>query len=97
MSKTKFTPAPWKQNGINAVHTKNGTCVAITHNGENRKADATLIAAAPAMYAELQSIHKQLTEIAEHLHPNIAGVDKMCEEIKSILAAARGEANQPQP
>lgn len=90
MSGPKFTPAPWEQNGINAVHAKNGTCVAITHNGENRKADATLIAAAPAMYAAMQ-------DFCSRVERGEVRSRKTYEQFQSILAAARGEANQSNP
>lgn len=52
---TGITPGPWEQNGINGVHTPDGSCVATTHQvaGRQRKADAEFIAAAPQLVADL--------------------------------------------
>lgn len=40
------TEGPWKHNGVNGVHTRVGSCVALSyrHDDDNRRADATFIA-----------------------------------------------------
>lgn len=87
---TKFTPAPWEQNGINAVHSKDGNCISITHREGFKKVDAVLIAQAPAMYSSIE----ELISIAA---PTDSEELAILIRAKSILAAARGETvNQPQ-
>lgn len=44
MKELEITKGEVEQNGNNGIHLKNGSCVALTHNGENKKADAELIA-----------------------------------------------------
>lgn len=51
-------------------------------------ANANLYAAAPKMYAKLSELSRALKKY---------GYEATHEEIEIILAAARGEANQPQP
>lgn len=52
----QFTPGPWKQNGRNGIHTKEGICIATTHHDENRLADSVLISFAPDMLEMPQDI-----------------------------------------
>ena len=93
--KSSFTPAPWSAIGgyypgmidINCGK-KMSICVVISANdltwqdGMERQANCHLIAAAPEMYAMLDRLSSQLTDINAHSAAN---------EIEALLAKARGE------
>jgi len=68
MENTKFTQKKWVQNGVNGLHTVNGSCIALTY-GENAKYNAVLISKAPEMLymlKELINLHELGHEIGQY-------------------------------
>lgn len=98
MSEAKFTKEKWEVvdgtkvgTGVLFVHAPsiNGVICRLTHYGnpeipisEADKANAHLIASAPDMYAMLEKLSGQLTDINAH---------RAADEVESLLAKARGE------
>jgi hypothetical protein len=82
MSETKFTKGQWQYDG-KALHAWYVSCanddVCTVESSEH---DAHLIAAAPDMYAMLDRLSSQLTDINAHSAAN---------EIEALLAKARGD------
>jgi two-component SAPR family response regulator len=80
----KFTPAPWQVfRKESSVGCKEGQGIAeLWRDGDERKANAALIAAAPEMYEMLSKLSMQLTAINAH---------KAVNDIEQLLAKARGE------
>ncbi|APC46574.1 hypothetical protein [Alteromonas phage PB15] len=104
MSEAKFTKGPWYVYNndvyLEIVSDKGAICDTCMSGhefdggdcleGKSAKANAHLIAAAPEMYAMLQSIDDLFGLLDEHTHPNIE-LDCQQHEIRKLLAKARGE------
>lgn len=103
MSEPKFTPGPWyahkpkESNGWYDITTTNSLSgsIAMCFSGLDRKvrANAALIAAAPEMYGELESVCLmcQRREIdVEYTSQRLHGECKKC-NIGNVLKKARGE------
>lgn len=103
MSKTKFTPGPWKivEDRVPSSLEVYGGTIAICEcwrraNAETEMANAHLIAAAPDMFEELKSAAEIFAFYAAH---HLAKGDKVkyetnishAERISKILVKARGE------
>lgn len=105
MSETKFTPAPWaihKRASLVVIGGQYESSIASCGgaNGvklEEQQANAVLIAAAPRMYAALAKFEDRFRKQTESYLSECKITDEEAEEVLSILAAARGEANPEQP
>ena len=105
---TKHTPGPWVVETTNTLpgecadnvhrlcypgYRIHGIC-AIWNNTRTSKANATLIAAAPAMYLELQNIVEGLTDeitrIIEGNKPDTARLDYLANKAGQAVAQAEG-------
>ena len=96
MSETKFTPGPWKKQtplfvvqGEEVTHTVEGPPSDFMFL--QNEADAALIAAAPDLYAALETLIEKLCldddeGLIEYAEPMIAA--------RAALAKARGEASK---
>jgi hypothetical protein len=87
MSEAKFTKGPWVANGMSIMYPDaDGVYVMpVAHVSRMNYADgdSSLIACAPEMYAMLDKLSSQLTDINAHAAVN---------EIEALLAKSRGEA-----
>jgi hypothetical protein len=97
MSKTKFTPGPWRTSGVGPTRkvfhaTDTSTYhVCEIHNDIGRNdldANAALIAAAPELFAEVET----LIGVLEVGTETQADQDAIIQYAKSVLAKARGES-----
>ena len=103
MSKTKFTPGPWYWVDVGSricIENKSGDEIASVLNyaePEIEIADAHLIAAAPDMYAELETAMNVFRFYQSH-HEFKGGTEKairnkeIADRIDRLLAKARGGA-----
>jgi len=94
MSEAKFTKGEWTVNdegGLIEINSMSGTVGTVwgfdpDHTGcnisEESHCNAHLIAAAPDMYAMLEKLSGQLTDINAH---------RAADEVEMLLAKARGE------
>lgn len=96
----KFTPGPWRAEGtlvfIGRVgdYADNGAAKWGGFNisrAPNAEANAHLIAAAPDLYAALQSTRKRLYDAMIALGSSPEFADAGCHEADAALAKARGE------
>lgn len=95
MTETKFTPGPWfisKKFVVGPRDQEDGQSYGMIVGvadvyGENRSADANLIAASPMLYRYLAEVRKWMD--TEEFGPWEAA---FCAEIDAVLAKARGEA-----
>ena len=90
MNKTaQFTPGPWVVNTflVNGQH----KLEVLDATGANAcvQANATLIAAAPAMYAALREAEKHLTDLANYGSEGIP--EPLLVSVRSAIAQAEGE------
>lgn len=107
MSETKFTPAPWLQSATDMglwIQPIDGNepviCDLVLRGDEPNEEDfanLALIAAAPRMYAALAKFEDRFRKQTESYLSECKITDEEAEEVLSILAAARGEANPEQP
>jgi len=98
MSDTNFTPGPWIKSGLpsqypEAVNADGPVNICRVPVGEERDANAALIAASPDLYAACERILLALEADAEQGHrfaltTNGAAVN----DLRSALRKARGEA-----
>ena len=100
MSETKFTPGPWEIDGkLVIAQIRSGSnhfmFVATTDHSmldsipqETFDANAALIAAAPDMYAKLESLKRYISESCG----NACGSIMVIREIDAVLKKARGES-----
>lgn len=82
----QFTPGPYEHNG-NALHTKNGKCVAVC-DGPNRHVNARFLSAAPELYealAGMLSIEDSVTRGQERERR-----DEWIPKARAALAKASG-------
>lgn len=97
MSKTKFTPGPWKivEDRVPSSLEVYGGTIAICEcwrraNAETEMANAHLIAAAPELYEALEDMHR--TQLNNNRHdPDDYENTEQCLRVKAALAKARGE------
>lgn len=89
MNKTKFTSGEWRVSPESFnVYSDGGNLIAVTGThitaGDERKANAALIASAPELYMELQ-------EVSNYLRTKL-GMGEWENDIEKLLAKARGES-----
>lgn len=86
MSEAKFTKGEWRAiEGFGSdygVQIGNDGGFKFHHEMANAEANAHLIAAAPELYAMLEKLSGQLTDINAH---------RAADEVESLLSKARGE------
>lgn len=97
MSKTKFTPGPWKivEDRVPSSLEVYGGTIAICEcwrraNAETEMANAHLIAAAPDLYKTLEWVY---TTAVEHDDQDEFDWAIYCERLYQALAKARGESH----
>lgn len=92
MSKTKFTPGPWRTEDRGLKHvivgSNNWQVGALRQTPKLNRADAALIAAAPELYEALEKVIR--------INGSTGGPEAVLKELKFIaeqaLAKARGES-----
>lgn len=77
-----WTKEEWIKNGKNGIHTKDGTCIATTHNEDHKEEDAYLISASPEMYEALEYAYDIINERKFPICKNVMNI---------ALKKARGE------
>lgn len=90
--KTNFTPGPWKVASKNYIHAvkPTGYIAFIPPDHEDCAANATLVAAAPDLYAALASMEEMFArKINGEIGPNDAA--QRWDNARAALAKARGE------
>ncbi len=95
--KEKFTQGDWNCNHFNKINNdvqyvrnEHAEICTLYKGVEVNAANAHLIAAAPEMYIKLKGLIKTIDWLDEITHDNIE-LDCLSNEIKELLAKARGE------
>lgn len=94
----KHTPGPWaildrSENSRTLTHVTNGAHIICTlgttqtDGSPNHSANASLIAAAPELYAALLSLLEDHHRMFPEAHPNSTIKWSACEEVKAACAA----------
>lgn len=62
MNKEHITKGEVKQNGMNGIHLLDGTCVALSHNGQSKYSDSQLISETFNVFNETNLTPRELLE-----------------------------------
>lgn len=96
---SEYTKGPWEKNGVNGVHKRVSDhyayCIATT-DGDDREANARLIAAAPDLLEALKLVDENTALLGESDGVEVYRATLTGREVKYIRALiAKAEGEQP--